>query len=91
MDITSNSGIFSVGGDGNLRPASVSRLTGLSANSLKSRWVDVRYFSSADIPHEVLGRPALSPTMTQGNIAKWRKKEGDKQNLNVEEDQAEDE
>ncbi|GAU40872.1 hypothetical protein TSUD_40470 [Trifolium subterraneum] len=22
--------------------------------------------------------PALSPTMTQGNIAKWRKKEGDK-------------
>ncbi|KAK7268450.1 hypothetical protein RIF29_21148 [Crotalaria pallida] len=75
---TSNSGIFSVGGDGNLRPASVSRLTGLSANSLKSRWVDVRYFSSADIPHEVLGMPALSPTMTQGNIAKWRKKEGDK-------------
>ncbi|KAJ4826377.1 Pyruvate dehydrogenase complex component E2 1 [Turnera subulata] len=29
-------------------------------------------------PHIVLGMPALSPTMNQGNIAKWRKKEGDK-------------
>ena len=28
--------------------------------------------------HEVLGLPALSPTMTQGNLAKWLKKEGDK-------------
>ncbi|KAJ4849510.1 hypothetical protein Tsubulata_051138 [Turnera subulata] len=28
-------------------------------------------------PHAVIGMPALSPTMTQGNIAKWRKKEGD--------------
>lgn len=29
-------------------------------------------------PHAVLGMPALSPTMNQGNIAKWNKKEGDK-------------
>ncbi|KAF9676596.1 hypothetical protein SADUNF_Sadunf08G0019000 [Salix dunnii] len=29
-------------------------------------------------PHAILGMPALSPTMNQGNIAKWRKKEGDK-------------
>ncbi|KAF8396477.1 hypothetical protein HHK36_018100 [Tetracentron sinense] len=29
-------------------------------------------------PHIVLEMPALSPTMNQGNIAKWRKKEGDK-------------
>ncbi|KAJ8747821.1 hypothetical protein K2173_014974 [Erythroxylum novogranatense] len=29
-------------------------------------------------PHTILGMPALSPTMDQGNIAKWRKKEGDK-------------
>uniref|UniRef100_A0A2P2LLR2 Dihydrolipoamide acetyltransferase component of pyruvate dehydrogenase complex n=1 Tax=Rhizophora mucronata TaxID=61149 RepID=A0A2P2LLR2_RHIMU len=29
-------------------------------------------------PHLVIGMPALSPTMTQGNIAKWKKKEGDK-------------
>ncbi|KAJ0985366.1 hypothetical protein J5N97_003722 [Dioscorea zingiberensis] len=34
--------------------------------------------SSADPPHLVLEMPALSPTMNQGNIAKWRKKEGDK-------------
>ncbi|XP_048494137.1 dihydrolipoyllysine-residue acetyltransferase component 1 of pyruvate dehydrogenase complex, mitochondrial isoform X1 [Beta vulgaris subsp. vulgaris] len=39
----------------------------------------VRYISSADDPsHTVLEMPALSPTMNQGNIAKWRKKEGDK-------------
>ncbi|KAK9187278.1 hypothetical protein WN944_018670 [Citrus x changshan-huyou] len=29
-------------------------------------------------PHVVLEMPALSPTMNQGNIAKWRKNEGDK-------------
>ncbi|KAI8006993.1 hypothetical protein LOK49_LG07G01360 [Camellia lanceoleosa] len=28
--------------------------------------------------HMVIGMPALSPTMTQGNIAKWRKREGEK-------------
>ena len=28
--------------------------------------------------HKVLGLPALSPTMTQGNLGKWVKKEGDK-------------
>ncbi|EXC25438.1 Dihydrolipoyllysine-residue acetyltransferase component 1 of pyruvate dehydrogenase complex [Morus notabilis] len=31
-----------------------------------------------DPSHQVLGMPALSPTMNQGNIAKWRKKEGDR-------------
>uniref|UniRef100_A0A0E0A906 Dihydrolipoamide acetyltransferase component of pyruvate dehydrogenase complex n=1 Tax=Oryza glumipatula TaxID=40148 RepID=A0A0E0A906_9ORYZ len=29
-------------------------------------------------PHLVVGMPALSPTMNQGNIAKWRKQEGEK-------------
>ncbi|DAZ94787.1 TPA: hypothetical protein N0F65_002400 [Lagenidium giganteum] len=29
-------------------------------------------------PHEVVGLPALSPTMEQGNLAKWRMKEGDR-------------
>ncbi|OIT02138.1 PREDICTED: dihydrolipoyllysine-residue acetyltransferase component 1 of pyruvate dehydrogenase complex, mitochondrial [Nicotiana attenuata] len=39
----------------------------------------VRYLSSAEAPlHTEVAMPALSPTMTQGNIAKWRKKEGDK-------------
>lgn len=74
---TPNSRIYSVG-NGNLRPASWSGLTGVCNRPLKSRWIDVKFFSSSDFPHEVLGMPALSPTMTQGNIAKWRKKEGDK-------------
>ncbi|XWS75253.1 hypothetical protein CRYUN_Cryun01aG0069900 [Craigia yunnanensis] len=35
--------------------------------------------SASDFPpHIVIGMPALSPTMNQGNIFKWRKKEGDK-------------
>ncbi|XP_071732093.1 dihydrolipoyllysine-residue acetyltransferase component 1 of pyruvate dehydrogenase complex, mitochondrial [Rutidosis leptorrhynchoides] len=39
----------------------------------------IRCYSSGEPPeHIVIGMPALSPTMTQGNIAKWRKKEGDK-------------
>ncbi|MCO5593991.1 hypothetical protein L7F22_048010 [Adiantum nelumboides] len=33
--------------------------------------------STAAIQHQEIGMPSLSPTMTQGNIAKWRKKEGD--------------
>ncbi|CAM0912499.1 unnamed protein product [Alopecurus aequalis] len=39
-----------------------------------------RQFSSgADLPpHEEIGMPSLSPTMTEGNIARWVKKEGDK-------------
>ncbi|TVU05128.1 hypothetical protein EJB05_48279 [Eragrostis curvula] len=41
--------------------------------------VSARWFSSAGLPpHLVVGMPALSPTMNQGNIAKWIKQEGDK-------------
>ncbi|XP_058092813.1 dihydrolipoyllysine-residue acetyltransferase component 2 of pyruvate dehydrogenase complex, mitochondrial-like [Magnolia sinica] len=29
-------------------------------------------------PHQDIGMPSLSPTMTEGNIARWLKKEGDK-------------
>ncbi|BBM98198.1 pyruvate dehydrogenase E2 component (dihydrolipoyllysine-residue acetyltransferase) [Marchantia polymorpha subsp. ruderalis] len=36
-----------------------------------------RSYSSDLPPHQEIGMPSLSPTMTQGNIAKWRKKEGD--------------
>ncbi|KAG6494174.1 hypothetical protein ZIOFF_049193 [Zingiber officinale] len=44
--------------------------------------VQARLFSSTGLPsHIVLEMPALSPTMNQGNIAKWRKKEGDKINV----------
>ncbi|CAK7325336.1 unnamed protein product [Dovyalis caffra] len=35
-------------------------------------------FYSQEPSHTVVGMPALSPTMTQGNITKWHKKEGDK-------------
>ncbi|KAL5735106.1 hypothetical protein ACOSP7_032967 [Xanthoceras sorbifolium] len=63
-----------------LRPTSLSMITGLDDNSLKLKMqIGVRHFSSAGPPsHTVLGMPALSPTMNQGNIAKWRKKEGEK-------------
>ncbi|XP_059446842.1 dihydrolipoyllysine-residue acetyltransferase component 1 of pyruvate dehydrogenase complex, mitochondrial isoform X2 [Corylus avellana] len=70
-----------VGGHGSvLRPACLFMLTGVHDNSLKLklRVGGIKYFSSADPPHTTLQMPALSPTMNQGNIAKWRKKEGDK-------------
>ncbi|XVE99152.1 hypothetical protein REPUB_Repub03eG0172700 [Reevesia pubescens] len=62
------------------RTNSLSTVIGLySASSELKLKIGVRHFSSADIPeHTVLGMPALSPTMSQGNIAKWKKKEGDK-------------
>ncbi|XP_031105764.1 dihydrolipoyllysine-residue acetyltransferase component 3 of pyruvate dehydrogenase complex, mitochondrial-like [Ipomoea triloba] len=38
-----------------------------------------RLSSKADLPpHQEIGMPSLSPTMTEGNIARWLKKEGDK-------------
>ncbi|KAK3228413.1 hypothetical protein Dsin_000294 [Dipteronia sinensis] len=68
--------------NGNLlsRPASLTMFTGVYDNSSKLKiQIGVRHFSSAGPPsHAVLGMPALSPTMNQGNIAKWRKKEGEK-------------
>ncbi|KAI4355475.1 hypothetical protein L6164_004247 [Bauhinia variegata] len=37
------------------------------------------YSSDSDLPpHQEIGMPSLSPTMTEGNIARWLKKEGDK-------------
>lgn len=37
------------------------------------------YASNAGLPpHQEIGMPSLSPTMTEGNIARWLKKEGDK-------------
>ncbi|XVF25174.1 hypothetical protein REPUB_Repub13aG0190600 [Reevesia pubescens] len=39
------------------------------------------FASGADLPpHQEIGMPSLSPTMTEGNIARWLKKEGDKVN-----------
>ncbi|XP_057978504.1 dihydrolipoyllysine-residue acetyltransferase component 2 of pyruvate dehydrogenase complex, mitochondrial-like [Malania oleifera] len=37
------------------------------------------FSSDSDLPqHQEIGMPSLSPTMTEGNIARWLKKEGDK-------------
>ncbi|XP_010934602.1 dihydrolipoyllysine-residue acetyltransferase component 2 of pyruvate dehydrogenase complex, mitochondrial [Elaeis guineensis] len=37
------------------------------------------FSSNSDLPpHQEIGMPSLSPTMTEGNIARWLKKEGDK-------------
>ncbi|KAK4480399.1 hypothetical protein RD792_013471, partial [Penstemon davidsonii] len=63
-----------------LRPTSFHLINGVHDNSSKLKFQSgVRYYSSSELPdHTVLQMPALSPTMNQGNIAKWRKKEGDK-------------
>lgn len=37
------------------------------------------FSSNSDLPpHQEIGMPSLSPTMSEGNIARWLKKEGDK-------------
>ncbi|PRQ58677.1 putative dihydrolipoyllysine-residue acetyltransferase [Rosa chinensis] len=71
---------LTVGGDSALlRPASLSMLTGVQYKfSYLKPWTGVKHYSTADPLYAVLDMPALSPTMSQGNIAKWRKKEGDK-------------
>ncbi|XP_021754959.1 dihydrolipoyllysine-residue acetyltransferase component 1 of pyruvate dehydrogenase complex, mitochondrial-like [Chenopodium quinoa] len=68
------------GNGGLLRCTSVSMVTGFLVDLSKIKFqFGARYMSSADIPsHIVLEMPALSPTMNQGNITKWKKVEGDK-------------
>ncbi|XP_047970306.1 dihydrolipoyllysine-residue acetyltransferase component 1 of pyruvate dehydrogenase complex, mitochondrial [Salvia hispanica] len=63
-----------------LRPASIPLFNGIYGDSSKIKVkMGIRSFSSSEIPeHTVLQMPALSPTMSQGNIVKWLKKEGDK-------------
>ena len=53
------------------------RATG--SRSLASNLTALRQFAAAaDLPsHTEVGLPALSPTMTHGNIISWKKKEGD--------------
>ncbi|TVU12970.1 hypothetical protein EJB05_46637 [Eragrostis curvula] len=55
-------------------------VTRVNSLFLRGQVVLARPFSSgADLPpHQEIGMPSLSPTMTEGNIAKWLKKEGDK-------------
>ncbi|KAG5557151.1 hypothetical protein RHGRI_007425 [Rhododendron griersonianum] len=62
-----------------LRPARFSVFAVVRDCSSELKFTSIRYFSSTETPlHTVIGMPALSPTMSQGNISKWRKKEGDK-------------
>ncbi|KAL6606386.1 hypothetical protein ACP70R_042039 [Stipagrostis hirtigluma subsp. patula] len=55
-------------------------VTGVNSSFSCAPVVPARLFSSGtDLPpHQEIGMPSLSPTMTEGNIAKWVKKEGDK-------------
>lgn len=57
-----------------------SAVTGINGSLSRVQVLSSRSFSSsADLPpHQEIGMPSLSPTMTEGNIAKWVKKEGDK-------------
>ncbi|KAJ2008847.1 pyruvate dehydrogenase complex dihydrolipoamide acetyltransferase component (E2) [Coemansia thaxteri] len=62
-----------------------SRVISRSAASLRSSNVYApasgmaRQYSSKSYPdHQVVGMPALSPTMTQGNVGQWQKSVGDK-------------
>ncbi|XP_074584585.1 dihydrolipoyllysine-residue acetyltransferase component 2 of pyruvate dehydrogenase complex, mitochondrial-like isoform X2 [Curcuma longa] len=63
-------------------PAKSFTLFGMRSNHASSSILTMqrRLFSSnPDLPpHQALGMPSLSPTMTEGNIARWLKKEGDK-------------
>ncbi|KAJ4979251.1 hypothetical protein NE237_010031 [Protea cynaroides] len=62
------------------RGTTLPTINGVPASSVVLKLqLGIRNFSSSELPpHAVLGMPALSPTMNQGNIAKWLKKEGDK-------------
>ncbi|GME74818.1 unnamed protein product [Ambrosiozyma monospora] len=59
-----------------LRFTSQARYSLAAVNSLK---LASRLYSDSKFPeHVVIQMPALSPTMTIGNLVKWHKKEGDK-------------
>lgn len=57
----------------------IPRATRASLVSVARSQFQLRCYASYP-PHTVIGMPALSPTMTQGNLAVWSKKEGDKLN-----------
>lgn len=63
-----------------LRPSALSGYNVISETPPRMKLqIGLRHFSSSELPpHLVIEMPALSPTMAQGNIATWKKKEGDK-------------
>jgi len=48
-----------------------------SSNSLEEVCKPLKLICTAFPPHTVITMPALSPTMTAGNIGTWQKKPGD--------------
>ncbi|VVB05454.1 unnamed protein product [Arabis nemorensis] len=63
-----------------VRPASMDMITRMDDSPPKSilRFGAQNFSSTGPTPQTVLTMPALSPTMSHGNIATWKKKEGDK-------------
>lgn len=60
-------------------PRATTRM-GVPVFDMSSHRAPGRCFSTSSElpPHQEIGMPSLSPTMTEGNIARWLKKEGDK-------------
>ncbi|GAM37507.1 dihydrolipoamide acetyltransferase component [Talaromyces pinophilus] len=57
------------------RPQTVYRLTDAARPAVSAL---ARYYASKSFPpHTIISMPALSPTMTAGNIGSWQKKAGD--------------
>ncbi|KAJ2855417.1 pyruvate dehydrogenase complex dihydrolipoamide acetyltransferase component (E2), partial [Coemansia erecta] len=58
-----------------IRPSAAQRFGSVGAQ----KSVKTRKYSSKSYPdHQLVGMPALSPTMTQGNVGQWQKSVGDK-------------
>ena len=55
--------------------------TSIFSSSHNNNVLNRRWFSSDDLPdHQLLPMPALSPTMTEGDINEWLVNEGDEVN-----------
>ncbi|SSD59572.1 probable Dihydrolipoyllysine-residue acetyltransferase component of pyruvate dehydrogenase complex, mitochondrial [Saccharomycodes ludwigii] len=54
------------------------RTVAAQTTTTRSLLLSLRTYATSYPPHHVIGMPALSPTMTKGNLAAWSKKEGDK-------------
>ncbi|KAJ1665255.1 pyruvate dehydrogenase complex dihydrolipoamide acetyltransferase component (E2) [Coemansia sp. RSA 1646] len=60
-----------------VRPSATQRFGSVSAQ--QGNGIKKRQYSSKSYPdHQLIGMPALSPTMTQGNVGQWQKSVGDK-------------
>ncbi|KAJ2503001.1 pyruvate dehydrogenase complex dihydrolipoamide acetyltransferase component (E2) [Coemansia sp. RSA 1972] len=61
------------------RQMSTARVPSRSTVLRTTPFVGARQYSSKSYPeHQLVGMPALSPTMTQGNVGQWQKQVGDK-------------